>query len=261
MDDGSDNSREELKRKLDNLDDARVELMADIINALNDDVDQTVNAQSQLVTERFADVFAARLLIHHAITDSAMAKRRFEYSLHRTANDVGYQSNLARSDTNPGKDIEINGEDFSLKTEGSKSISEDKIFISKLQEAKWMDSFDSKEGYARGVERNIGSHLDRYERILILRSFDDGDRSLFQKNGFRRYDLIEIPVDLLKRVTEVPANEYSDLTEKGTSHATVYSRDGRTLVELNLDGSDAKAQIRKLSVEACFTHARWIVPG
>lgn len=255
------NSREELKRKLDDLDDARVELMADIIDALDDDVDQTVNTNSQLVTEQFADVFAARLLIHHAITDSAMEKRRFEYSLHRTADDVGYHSELARSDTNPGKDIEINGEGFSLKTEGAKSISTDKIFISKLQEAKWMDSLDTKEGYAKGVDKNIGSHLDRYERILILRSFDNKDKSLFQRNGFRRYDLIEIPVDLLRRVTEVPADEYSDLTDKGTSHATVYSRDGRTLVELNLDGSDAKAQIRKLLVEACFNHARWIVPG
>jgi len=239
------------------LESGRVKMLADIARSLSKDVEEQINPDSDLVTQDFAEAFAARILIHHALMASEMKKRRFEYALQQTARAVGYDAELTRSRTNPGQDIRIDGTAFSLKTEAASNIRPDKITISKFQEARWIRNCHTPAEFAEGTRRNVGRHLNQYERILLLRVFE------LEKDSFSgesvRYDLVEIPVPLLRKALELPDEEFDEETKAGSSGADIREA-GRRLFRLTLDGSVEKVTIRSLLVDACIEHGSWTAP-
>jgi Type II site-specific deoxyribonuclease len=70
---------------------------------------------SNLFDTCMLDSFGDALLIHHCMSKESFSKDKFEYVLERVANFCGNDSQIA-SRGNPGHDITINGERFSLKT-------------------------------------------------------------------------------------------------------------------------------------------------
>lgn len=250
---------DELVRIAGALEPGRVKMLTDIARSLSEDVEKQINPDSDLVTEDFAEAFAARLLIHHGVTQSVMKKRRFEYALKQTAEAVGHEVKLARSSTNPGEDVWIDGTKFSLKTEAAKNISRRKITISKFQEARWIRDCGSPSEFAEGAKKNVGGHLRKYERILMLRAFRlKRDPSRHQPSV--RYDLVEIPVEVLMRITDLPASEFQEPSRVNSSGANVVDANGERLFRLTLDGADEKVTIRSLLVDACFEHGSWTAP-
>jgi hypothetical protein len=236
----------------------RVKMLAEIAKSLSHDAQQTINPESNLVSEDFAQAFAGRLLIHHALSASVMKKKRFEYALLQTAHAVDYSATLTRSSTNPGEDIRINGITYSLKTEAARNIQPGKITISKFQEARWIRDCHTPAEFAEGTRRHVGRHLAQYERILMLRVFAlEGGASVFGKRI--RYNLVEIPLSVLRKVLHLPDEAYSEESSAGSSAANV-EEDGRRIFRLTLDGSVEKVTIRGLSVDACIKHGSWIVP-
>jgi hypothetical protein len=249
---------DDLIRVADEMEAGRVKMLTEIAEALSLDVDQDIGANSDLVSEDFAEAFAGRLLIHHALTASVMKKKRFEYALLQTAQAVDYEAQLTRSSTNPGEDIRINGTTFSLKTEAAQNIRSDKITISKFQEARWIRDCHSPAEFAEGTRRHVGRHLDQYERILMLRVFELGEDPMFGQHV--RYDLVEVPLSVLRKVLELPDEAFDEETSAGSSGANIRAEDGRRLFRLTLDGSVEKVTIRSLLVDACTKHGSWIVP-
>jgi hypothetical protein len=243
----------------DSLPEGRKKILLEIAESLSTDVQQEVDSSSELVTSGFADAFAARLLAHHAMTKSVMKKRRFEYAMLQTAEAVGYDASLARSSTNPGEDIQINGANFSLKTEAAKGISRNKITISKLQEARWIRECDSPQDFASGTRQHLGRHVSQYERIFILRVFQPDTLDELQSNQIR-YDLVEVPVGLLEKVLELPPEDFKEPSSAGSSGAAVRDENGKRLFYVTLDGSVEKVTIRSLRTDECKTHGSWIVP-
>ena len=248
---------DELVRIVSRLPVGRVKMLTAIAASLSNDVEQTINPESDLVTGDFAQAFAGRLLIQHALTASVMKKKRFEYALLQTAHAVDYVATLTRSSTNPGEDIRINDITYSLKTEAAKSIHPAKITISKFQEARWIRDCQTPADFAEGTRRHVGRHLDQYERILMLRVFRLSEESMSGKRV--RYDLIEIPLSVLRRVLHLPDEAFAEKSGSGSSSADVKD-EGRRLFRLSLDGSVEKVTIRSLLVEACLKHGSWIVP-
>jgi Type II site-specific deoxyribonuclease len=70
---------------------------------------------SNLFDTCMLDSFGDALLIHHCMSKESFSKDKFEYVLERVAIFCGNDAQIA-SRGNPGHDITINGERFSLKT-------------------------------------------------------------------------------------------------------------------------------------------------
>jgi type II restriction enzyme len=79
------------------------------------------------------DSFGDALLIHHCMSKESFSKDKFEYVLERVANFCGNDAQIANRG-NPGHDITIDGERFSLKTQADRNIKENEIHISKFME-------------------------------------------------------------------------------------------------------------------------------
>jgi Type II site-specific deoxyribonuclease len=88
---------------------------------------------SNLFDTCMLDSFGDALLIHHCMSKESFSKDKFEYVLERVAIFCGNDAQIA-SRGNPGHDITINGERFSLKTQADRNIKENEIHISKFME-------------------------------------------------------------------------------------------------------------------------------
>src|SRR5690606_21528118 len=99
-----------------------------------------------------------------------------------------------------GADLEVDGRYYSLKTEAAKGLNPKSITISKLMEARWIRDLGGPEDAPGQVRQRILSHLQEYERIFMLRSYGDETRV--------RYDLREIPKDVLSAVENLDARDF-----------------------------------------------------
>lgn len=139
-----------------------------------------------------------------------------------------------------------------MKTEAHADIKQDKIHISKLMEGRWIRDYKRPEEYARETKKRIGGHLRRYERILVLRAFDESGLAV-------RYELVEIPCDLLLRIEELEARDFFH-RGKPSSGANVPCKDGTKAFRINLDKSVEKVTISGLRKDLCQCHASWTIP-
>ena len=109
------------------------------------------------------EIFGDILLIHHCFFEYPFSKDKFEHALVKAAKLCGKKAVLAPP-TNPGHDLTINGERFSLKTQAGKSLKADKIHISKFMElgkGEWGDRLEDLET----LREQFLAHLDSYDRI------------------------------------------------------------------------------------------------
>ena len=84
---------------------------------------------SDVVTPCVLEDFGDALRIHHCFSAEPFSKDKFEYALERVLNLCGIAAQRVDSRTNPGHDITIGGQRFSLKTQADKSLKRDRIHI------------------------------------------------------------------------------------------------------------------------------------
>lgn len=234
------------------LDAVQVELLTEVATVMLRRVEETVNPESGLVTPRFAANFRNRLLIHHATSDAKLTKKAFEYAFKGACEADGKTGFITVSDTLPGVDVTIDGVRFSLKTEAAKAIKAEQITISKLSEARWIQQQTTLDALAKEAAIRIPAHLDHYDRILVLR--------VRELPGVRlQYEIVEIPHELLRRVSTLTVADFSPRTAQSGSSARV-NVGGTTAFTLRLDGSDGKITIAGLQIAFCLRHAFWIIP-
>jgi type II restriction enzyme len=206
--------------------------------------------KSDIVTKNFDGRFVASLIVHHAINQHRLDKKPFEYAFRDALRADSRKAELDPSETHPGADITIDGIPASLKTEGSKNIKPGKIVISKMMESAWMKSYKTLDEFHAGIARHIVTHLQKYDRMFMLRAFP-------LKSG-QHYILVEIPMVILRAVSEVKSTTLTALTKaKGTSVPVLWK--GRHAWTLKFDGSDDKITLTDLSIELCKIHAEWKV--
>jgi hypothetical protein len=244
----------ELVQAASRLSQAQVDILLEMVEALSSPIDQMLHPNSDFVDAAFAEQFSNRLRIHHATTSQKFKKKAFEYAFVEAARRGGHEASLAASATTPGADTVRGGVRFSLKTEASINISINSITISKFSEARWIRECRSPLDFCRGVQSRIPRHLSEYDRIITLRAIDQG-------SGCVRYDLVEIPIEVLRRVETLTPEDFSPRTKHGSSSAAVFDLTGHRLFRIRLDGSVEKVTISGLPVSACVIHASWIVSG
>jgi hypothetical protein len=229
----------------------QLELLYKMAKSLQSNITRSIAPGTDIVTDRFEKEFSNILLIHHATHKENLKKKAFEFAFDAASQAENKKTEITNNPTLPGADVIVDGTSFSLKTEGSINLNPDYIHISKLMEARWIRDCKNINDYVRETTQRVFQHLSQYQRILILRSANDNDTV--------RYDLIEIPVELLKQVTTLKRKDFKPITKVGSTSAKV-KKDGVDTFTLTLDGSVEKITIQNLSVKSCIHHATWVIP-
>ena len=243
-----DNSkRDELVDAIDRLNSIQVEVLASIVAKFTEDI-RSEHPRNDFLTETAFEYFSTRLAAHHASSSVALKKENFEHILEHAFKRAGHNANQTVGMTHRGADLEVDGSFYSLKTEAAKGLNPKSITISKLMEARWIRDLGSHENAPDQVREKVLSHLHEYERIFMLRSYGDEERI--------RYDLVEIPKDVLAMVEYLQPCDFNPLTKAGGTGANVMMN-GRKAFRLVLDGSVEKVTISGLDVRLCPLHAWW----
>ncbi len=234
------------------MDVVRLHLLVKMAEALTTEVRSEVNPTSDFVTDELAAALGSQLLLHHATHEEKLNKKTFEYILKYACEAVGYEATLNADPTFPAEDINIRGTGFSLKTQADSGIKQSAVYIQKLMEARWIRDYATRETLAAAARERIGAHLANYDRMLVLRAFE------VLRNGYR-YELVEVPLNILRLVAHLPDSAFSEKNKYGSSGANV-ADDRGTAFRVLLDGSVEKVRIFNLRIARCVVHANWYIP-
>ncbi len=141
-------------------------------------------------------------------------------------------------------------------------------------EARWIRECKTTADFARETTYRVMSHLRKYERMIMLRAYDILSLSLDNQTQVPviqdsdvvktlpkvRYDLYEIPLNILMLIEGLKESSFKPRTKNGGSSAKVYTADNKAAFTLILDGSVEKVTVSNLRTDLCFLHGSWIVP-
>lgn len=201
---------------------------------------------SDIVTETVLNALGDRLVDHHAGSNQALSKDRFEHAFESALTEAGIPAALVKSRTNRGHDMSIRDVPVNLKTEAAAGIKDDFIHVSK-----WME-LGRGEWDLEFQRRQFLDHLANYERIFTL-------RRLRAPIGANSYELVEIPKALLLESANVPIELAARTTQASTpGYVRVKDAEGNLKYALYFDaGSERKLQVKQLRKSLCRVHATW----
>lgn len=234
------------------VDPVRLNILVKMAEALTAEVRSTVNPTSDFLTPDLAAALGSQLLMHHATHEEKLNKKTFEYIIKYACEAAGQRVILNTNPTLPAEDLRINGTKFSLKTQADKGIKAGAVYVQKLMEARWIRDCTTPDELTNAARQKVGAHLAHYERMLVLRAFDvSGD-------GYR-YELVEVPLQVLRLVSSLPDRAFSAKNKAGSSGADVCDERGIAFRVL-LDGSVEKVRVFNLRIDRCVVHASWHIP-
>ena len=190
----------------------------------------------------FADEFRATLLIHHYFLNSPLATNSFEAAFIRAARAAGHTINQA-PDGFRFWDVEIDGRKVSLKSTAAAGLKENSLHISKLCEAAWIQDMRGAAQREDATKRLFADYTSKVDSIIQFR--------LFKGRAF--YEMVEIPVALLKQVAAVPRAEFAP---DGPSIGIPVGKDPPDFT-LKLDRSDAKITLANINTSVCSVLGTW----
>jgi len=206
------------------------------------------NPKSDFANDGFATEFGDLLLRHHNLSAEPISKDRFEYALIDVLNSLGHTAKKLPNG-NPGEDMTVDNQRWSLKTQQNKDIKEAKIWISKFMElgkGAWTTVAD-----VEALRERMFQHMTHYDRIFILRCFrphaDQFD-----------YELVEIPKSLLLSSKQFPISIMENSRQNPKpARCEVSDADGLAFSLYFDGGTERKLQIQHLAKRNCLTHAKW----
>jgi hypothetical protein len=246
-------AKQRLLGKIAALDDPTCEVLETIVAGLSARCEETIDRGTDIAVPAFAKNFRTRLQFHHATHEEVFKKKTFEYAFKAACIVAGKKSEMDPDVTSPGYDVIVDKVRYLLKTEAGANMSPHYIKISKLMEARWIRECRTGEDFLRGTKR-IMEHFTHYDRVLVLRAF----KVATPFNGVR-YDLLEIPLGILKLIGTLSADDFAPRNETSGSTTAPVKSDGVEVLKLRLDGSVEKVMVEKLPVSRCWFHARWII--
>lgn len=235
-----------LSQELTTLKDSQIDWLINIVEQFNLPQQFWFNSKSNLVSQPWIEHFGNILIVHHAMSEAPFSKEKFEFAFILASKKAGMTADKPASRTNRGHDVTVNGIQMSLKTQADKSISEDRIHISKFMEL-------GKGEWSLPVLRDLFlKHMQNYEQIFTLRALTDTEIH-------KKYELVEIPKTLLMEAEQgiFEVMESSKQNPK-PGYCRIFDKDSTLCFELYFDGgTERKLQIRKIFKELCIVHAIW----
>lgn len=205
-------------------------------------------------TDFILDDFGDALRIHHCFTDEPFTKDKFEYVLVNVFKYYGITAEKS-ANNNPGADVSINNETFSLKTQADSKLRTDFINIHKYMElgkGEWSDKVE----HLHGLTQQFLNHLSNYDRVLVLRNIGKP----LPAKPFWKYELVEIPKSLLMEVTNgeyVMTTDSIQMPKPGFCRVRDTTTNALKFVLYFDGGSERKLKINQLDKRLCTVHATW----
>lgn len=232
----------EFGRLIDSLNAPEQKRVEELIASLRTPMEENVHLESDICTGTFLEEFRSHLLMNHVLLESPLYRDTFDRAFIASMKASGKRVKGA-SDGQRFWDVEIDGQQVSLKSTREKNLSKDKLKISKLTEAAWIQ--DCRMASQRR-ERTIGlfrEYVEAVDRIFQLRFFRDPGL----------YELVEIPVSLFHDIFSAGVDAFRS---DGPSIGIPVGRDPPNLV-VKLDRSDAKITLSAIRKEVCVVHGQW----
>ncbi len=220
--------------------------LRELLQALRTSCEVTRNEESLLNTLDFEEDFKSRLLAHHVFFRTALFQDSFEAAFVGACQAAGRRVVSAPAGQRFW-DIELDGKRISLKSTKAQSVRWETLHISKLTEAAWIQDCRTAAARQDRTRDLFNEYTEEVQSIVQLR--------FFQRKNL--YELVEIPVAILRGVLDVPRS--------------FFQADGPTInipvgqeppdFTLKLDRSDAKVTLANIRKECCIVHGTWQITG
>lgn len=241
-------SRTELISVVNQLGEPQVHQLLAIAQAMALPVEESINPDSSVVTLAFAGEFRARLQAHHGTHTTPMDRLSFENAFLAASRAAGRATQEAPSRTTRFFDATVDREHTALKFEGAKSMKADRLHISKLSEAAWIQDMRSARKRRDMTMGLLDDFLAAVRRMFVLR--------FYQFDPAPHYELVEIPVDYFALVRQLPLSEFASDAPR-----LKIADDTGPIMEFHLDRSDSKITVGKIEKSRCTVHGEWRLTG
>lgn len=208
-----------------------------------------MDGEHPLFTTRFVETLRSLVERHHSIYPRIPPQGIFFESLvERAFLAVGWPRNqvIPTAPNSPSHDLTVGAAKISVKTETGLGTRPTRISITKLC------TTETGEWASGALIRHVLSHLGRYDHILML-------RALLSPGVAYHYQLLEIPLDLLRRIDGLTAQRVGTREGRRSLGMDVLG-EGGVLFHVHFDGADGKCQIQRLRVENCRMLLEWDQP-
>jgi hypothetical protein len=230
------------------LADQQVNQLLGVARAMALPIEETIDSGSKIITAEFAAEFRARLQAHHATHTTPMDRLSFENAFLAASRAAGRATDEAPSRTTRFFDATVDDERTALKTEGAKSMKADRLHISKLSEAAWIQDMRSGRMRREKTMEFLDEFLEAVDRIFVLR--------YYQADTAPHYELVEIPMSHFEALKSVPASAFNaDAPRIKIEDA------GGPIMEFRIDRSDSKITVGKIEKNRCIVHGDWRLTG
>ncbi len=193
-------------------------------------------------SQAFADDLRASLMIHHYYLQAALGTNFFESAFLKAARASGHHVSPA-PDGGRFWDVAIDGRKISLKSSAAAGMSVNRLHISKLCEASWIQDMRSAAQREALTKNLFEQYTDLVDSIIQLRYF---------KKTFT-YELVSIPSSLLRQVLNVPRVNFS---ADGPRIGIPVGKNPPDFT-LHLDRSDAKITLANINKGVCSVIGQW----
>ena len=206
---------------------------------------------SDIAVADFVAAVGHYLTMHHATQATPLNKKGFEFLFQFASDAAGRRASVNRNTTDASADVLVDGVGYSLKTQADKAVKRHTLYIQKLMEARWLREINTPEELHDAGVQHILSHLDRYQRILVLKGYP-------RVEGTMTYELVEVPKSVFSLLRNLRVSDFPSKNSFGTCSVSVPDDEGEAF-RLVFDGSVEKIRIFNLRVRNCVVHAEWTV--
>ncbi len=216
----------------------------ELLEALRTDVVSDVNPASEIVTPEFAEEFQSRLLSQHVFLGNPLFQESFDAAFVASAEVAGHRVAEAPSGQRFW-DVTVNGRPISLKSTKARSLRADKLHVSKLTEAAWIQDCRTARTRRKRTRALFTEYSSEVSGILQMRYFSRTET----------YELVEVPVELFAPIEGLPVDAFS---ADGPSINIPIGQNPPDFT-LKLDRSDSKITIANIAKSKCILHASWTI--
>lgn len=197
---------------------------------------------ADILKPEFAQDFRAAIAIHHYYLRSTLGTNFFEAAFMKAAKSAGHDIQPAPEG---GRfwDIELDGKKISLKSTAAASLRADKLHISKLCEAAWIQDVRGAAARESATKHLFAEYASLVDCIIPLRYF----------RTTQTYEMVQIPSALFAQVADVPRVEFAP---DGPTIGIPIGQETPDFT-LKLDRSDAKVTLANINKSVCRVLGTW----
>lgn len=155
----------------------------EFISALRTDCTPAMHPKSELNSPEFEIEFRSKLLTHHCFMGSPLFMESFDSAFVAACKQAGHKTSVA-PEGQRFWDITLNGRKISLKSSKAQSLRENKLTISKLTEAAWIQDCRTATMRQDMTFKLFNEYCSEVDAIIQLRYFKNKKVRTCRISGF-----------------------------------------------------------------------------